>query len=502
MTTAESGTRAPRMRWTRPGDGAGPTYRTYEPATGRHLADVPAGTAADVDVAVARARTAFDEGPWPTLPAAERAAVLRRAAALIGERAEDLARLEVLDNGATLRKARAVDVPGAHDCLIRSAWEAERFPDRLAGPEGAEMVWDPVGVVGTIVPWNFPLSLGALRIAPALAAGNTCVVKPASFASLAVLELAAALREAGVPPGVLEVVTGPGGEVGGRLAGHPDVDLVVFTGSDGVGQDVAGAAAAAGTAARLNLGGKSPQVVLDDADLAAAVDGVVWGAFLHNGQICMAGSRAVVHRDVHDAFVRLLVARVRTLSLGDPLDPDTDIGPLVSRQHARTVRGYVRTALREGAVLACGGGSPGPGELDEGLDARAYVRPTVLTGVGVDDTVAQEEVFGPVLSVLRVDGEEEAVAVANGTRHRLAAGVWSRDPVRARSVAGRIRAEQVWINEYPMVGTADPGSAPAPGGRDLWWYRLSGEIDRYRQGRWIRTASDGPAPSYDVLWRG
>src|SRR5690625_1464850 len=501
MTPTDSGRGTPHMRGTWSGNGESPTYRTYEPATGRHLADVIAGNAADVDAAVARARSAFDGGPWPTLSPAKRAAVLRRASDLIGERAEAFARLEVLDNGATLRKARAVDVPSTRACLLRSAWEAEQVSDRLVGPNNAEMVWDPVGVVGTIVPWNFPLSLGALRIAPALAAGNTCVVKPASFASLAVLELAAVLHEAGVPPGALEVVTGPGSEVGGRLAGHPDVDLVVFTGSDGVGQDVAGAAAATGTATRLNLGGKSPQVVLEDADIEAAVDGVEIGAFLHSGQICMAGSRAVVHHDVHDEFVRRLVARVGALALGDPLDPGPDVGPLISRQHARTVRGHVRTALSEGATLACGGESPASGELTEGLDVRAYVRPTVLIGVEVDDTVAQEEVFGPVLSVLCVDGDDEAVAVANGTRYRLAAGVWSRDPVRARSVAARIRAEQVWINEYRMIEIADPEHRPAADSRDLLWDRLSSEIDQYRQSRRIRTASGGPVPSYDVLWR-
>lgn len=487
-------------RWS--GDGKTRTYRTYEPATGIHLADIATSSSADVDTAVSRARSAFDNGVWSTSSPEQRAAVLRRAAALLSERSEEFARIEVLDNGATFRKAHAIDIPSARASLLRSATEAEKIPDRLAGPDNTDMIWEPMGVVGTIVPWNFPLSLGALRIAPALAAGNTCVVKPASFASLAVLELVSVLHEAGVPAEALQVVTGTGSEVGGRLAGHPDVDLVVFTGSDEVGRDVANAAVATGTATRLNLGGKSPQVVLKDADLDAAADGVVWGAFLHSGQICMAGSRVIVHREVHDEFVRRLVARADALVLGDPLDPETDIGPLISRHNARTVRRFIHMALSEGAVLACGGESPEANEIAENLDERAYVRPTILTNVQSDDTVAQEEIFGPVLSVLCVDSIEEAVAVANDTRYRLVAAVWSSDPERARSVAEQLHADQVWINEYKMVEIAHTEQRSASNDRDPLWDRLSNEIDQYRQVRQIRTAAANEAVSpYNVLWK-
>ncbi|MET9415884.1 aldehyde dehydrogenase family protein [Streptomyces klenkii] len=457
----------------------GAVLRTFEPATRRHLADVPSGGPEDVRRAVAAAREAFDEGPWPRMPARERARLLRAAAERLAGEAAEFARLEVRDNGATLRKARGADVPGAAAAFEWSAWWAEHVPEREAGGSGAYVLWRPAGVVAAIVPWNLPLLLAAWRIAPAIAAGNTCVIKPASFASLSVLRLVRLLHECGLPPGVVNVVTGPGAVAGESLVRAPGVDLVAFTGSDETGEAVRQGAASAGTSTRLDLGGKSPNLVLADADLAQAVTGVTWGAFLHNGQVCMAGTRAVVHAAVHDEFVRLLVERVGRLRLGDPLDEATDLGPLVSRSQARTARRFTELGLSQGAQLACGGGSPAAGELPEGLDPAAYFRPTVLTSVGERDAVAQEEIFGPVLSVIRAADDEDAVRIANGTRYRLSAGVWSADPARARAVAERLRADRVWVNDYRLVDLELPGRDGQ--GASAVWDRLTNELDSYRR---------------------
>ncbi|MGK5547679.1 aldehyde dehydrogenase family protein [Streptomyces sp. URMC 127] len=476
----------------------GAVLRSFEPATRRHLADVPSGGPEDVRRAVTAARKAFDEGPWPRMPARERARLLRAVAERLAGEAADFVRLEVRDNGATVRKAREADVPGAAGAFEWSAWWAERVPEREPGGGGAYAVWRPAGVVAAIVPWNLPLLLAAWRIAPAVAAGNTCVIKPASFASLSVLRLVRLLHECGLPPGVVNVVTGPGAVTGESLVRAPGVDLVAFTGSDETGEAVRQGAASAGTSARLDLGGKSPNLVLADADLEQAVRGVVWGAFLHNGQVCMAGTRAVVHTAVHDEFVRLLVERVGRLRLGDPLDEATDLGPLVSRSQARTARRFTELGLSQGARLACGGASPAAGELGEGLDAAAYFRPTVLTSVGERDAVAQEEIFGPVLSVLRADGDEEAVRIANGTRYRLSAGVWSADPARARAVAERLRADRVWVNDYRLVDLERPGGA---GGSSAVWERLTNELDAYRRRHTVHGEGRpaGPPTPYALL---
>ncbi|MFF4529128.1 aldehyde dehydrogenase family protein [Streptomyces sp. NPDC001407] len=475
----------------------GAVLRTFEPATRRHLADLPSGGAEDVRRAVSAARRAFDEGPWPRMAPGERAGLLRKAAQRLREEAEPLAELEARDNGSTLRKALGADVPGAAAAFEWSAWWAEHVPERQpeAPGSGSYVVWRPVGVVAAIVPWNLPLLLAAWRIAPAIAAGNTCVIKPASFASLSTLRLVELLHECGLPPGVVNVVTGPGGVAGEQLVRSPGVDLVAFTGSDETGAAVREGAAAAGTSARLDLGGKSPNIVLADADLDRAVTGVTWGAFLHNGQVCMAGTRAVVHADVHDDFLRLLSERVGRLRVGDPLDPATDLGPLVSRNQARTARRFTELGLSQGAELVCGGRAPAADELPPGLDAGAYFLPTVLASVGADDAVAQEEIFGPVLAVVRAGSDDDAVRIANGSRYRLSAGVWSADPARARAVAERLRADRVWINDYRLVDLELPGTA---GPRSAVWDRLTNELDAYRHKHVVHGGGAGaggvPAP--------
>ncbi|HEX6358687.1 aldehyde dehydrogenase family protein [Actinophytocola sp.] len=456
----------------------GETFASYNPATGERIAEVPRASALDAQAAVRAARTAFDQGPWPRMSPAERAAVLRRIAELLTAESGRLAELEVRDTGSTIRTATHVAVAGAAAAFEWCAWWAETLgthePPDPAG-DGEYLHWRPVGVVAAITPWNLPLLLASWKIAPALAAGNTCVLKPASFTSLTALELGRIAHDAGLPPGVLNVVTGPGPVVGDELARSPGIDLVTLTGSDGVGERVRSAAA---SAVRLDLGGKSANVVLDDADLELAASGALWGIFFHNGQICMAGARLVAAEKVYDELLALITKRARLLRLGDPLDSATDLGPLITRQHVRTVRRHVLAAVADGAVLRCGGEPPDAGGLP-GLDAAAYFRPTVLADVAPDSAAAQEEIFGPVLSVIPVRSDDEAVAVANGTRYGLSAAVWSRDRARARGVAERLRADTVWLNDYRMVDITRPGG---PGrGTDRLWHRLTGGLDVYRR---------------------
>jgi len=477
----------------------GATYRTFEPATRSHLADVPHAGEEDVRRAVGAARRAFDHGPWPRMSPCERAEVLRRIAARLDQDADRLAELEVRDNGSTIRKALGGDVPGARAAFTWSAYWVETVPDRESpgasdrpGATGRSLHWQPLGVVASIIPWNLPLLLAAWRIAPAIAVGNTVVVKPASFTSLTTIELVRLMGECGLPPGVVNVVTGAGAVVGDALVRSPGVDFVAFTGSDDVGATVRDAARQSGVEVRLDLGGKSPNVVLPDANLDRAATGVAWSIFLHNGQICMAGSRAVVHRDVYGDFLDQLIEKVGALRLGDPLDPATDLGPLVSRNQARTARRFARIGVAEGAELVCGGRQPEKGELPEALDAFAYVLPTVLAGVGPQDTVAREEIFGPVLSVIPADSEAEAVRIANLSRYDLCAGVWSAEPARAQRVAGGLRARQVWVNDYRLVDLDVPDPRVR---RPAAWDRLTNELDQYRRRQSVvTTATTGAEP--------
>jgi aldehyde dehydrogenase (NAD+) len=457
----------------------GGTFTSYEPATGRPLAEVALGGPADVERAVAAARAAFDAGPWPRMSGAERAGLLRAVAARLTAEGELFAELETRDGGSTIRKSRRADLPSAVAAFERAAHWAETLVDTPSGPRGEYLRYAPLGVIGLIIPWNFPLTLAAERIAPAIAAGNACVVKPASFTSLTALELGRVITEAGLPPGVVNVVSGSGGSAGQALVRDQRVDLTSFTGSDQVGGAVA--ADAPGRNLRLELGGKSANVLLRDADLEAAAAGVAWSIFFHNGQICMAGSRAVVHRDRYDDFLALIAAQAGRLRLGDPLDPETDLGPLISRHQVRTVHQLVRAGVSEGARLVCGGDRPGADDLPEGLDRQAYYRPTVLAGVDNAATVARQEIFGPVLAVIPADSDEQALRIADDSPFALAAAVWSADEERARRAAGRLRAERIWINDYRMV---DPGGA-ATGPADPCWEWLTNGLNDYRTVRRI-----------------
>jgi aldehyde dehydrogenase (NAD+) len=430
---------------------SGRRYDTVDPYQQRAWASAADGDAADVDLAVAAARRALS-GPWGQLTGFGRAALMRRLAELIARDADRLAAIETRDTGKLLREMRGqlASLPSWYSYFagLADKLQGETIPTDRAN----FLVYtrhEPAGVVGAIVPWNSPLLLLSWKLAPALAAGCTVVAKPSDYSPASAVELAGLLDEAGFPPGVFNVVTGFGPAVGKALAGHPGVDKVAFTGSTGVGAEVAKAAAANITGALLELGGKSAHLVFEDADLDAASNGVVAGVFAATGQTCMAGSRLLVHRSVHDALVDRIVRRAEAIRIGDPQDPATEMGPLATEPQFRKVLSFFGSAVAEGATVAAGGEAVA--EL-----GGFFVRPTVLTGVKPGMTVACEEVFGPVLAVIPFDTEDEALALANDSRYGLAGAVWTKDIHRGHRVAHRLQAGTVWINAYRVVGPDVP----------------------------------------------
>lgn len=460
----------------------GETFPTYDPSTGEKIAEVAKASRDDAVRAIEAARKAFDDGPWPRMSGAERAKYLNTIAELVGSRQPQLAELEARDGGGTIRKAQLADVGGcqgsfqAFAALAESTSDIEELPGSPFPPSENYVRREPYGVCSGVIPWNFPLIMAAWKIAPAIAAGNVSVIKPASLTSLTALELARIIQEAGVPEGVVNVVTGPGGTVGEELASNPLVDKVAFTGSTEVGRRIMQLASGTVKKVTLELGGKSANIVLDDADLDTAAAGVLWGTFFHGGQVCESGTRALVHSAIYDEFVNMLVERAEKITVGNPLDFNTDLGPLVARSQVETVESYVQAGLDEGAKLLCGGKKPD--DLAEGLDPDAFYRPTIFETTN-DTKIAQEEIFGPVLSVIKIDSDDEAVKIANDSMYGLAGGVWSQDVERAKSVAHQMRTGTVWINDYHLIDPNRPfgGYKQSGIGRELGPYGFN----EYRQ---------------------
>jgi aldehyde dehydrogenase (NAD+) len=445
---------------------------TVHPATGDALTEVAEGAAADIDAAVAAARRAFEDPKWRRMDAADRGALLWRMADIMERRSDALARLEVLDNGKPIREAQ-IDVRQSIDALrYYAGWTTKLQGDTLPvrGNYLNYTLREPVGVVGAIIPWNFPLLMAVWKVAPALACGNTVVLKPAEQTPLTALELAAIAAEAGVPAGVLNVVTGYGETAGAALVSHVDVDKIAFTGSTAVGRQIMRQAAASLKKVSLELGGKSPNIVLADADLDAAARGAFSAIFYNTGQCCTAGSRLIVHESARDELLSKLVDRAGKMQPGDPLDPKTRLGPMISAEQMERVLGYIEKGRSEGAEVLVGGGRA----MYNGEERGFWVQPTVFDRVQEDHCIAREEIFGPVLSVLSFTDEDEALAMANRSEYGLAAGVWTRDIKKAHRFARDLQAGTVWINTYHPGDAASPfgGYKQSGFGRELGPYSL------------------------------
>jgi acyl-CoA reductase-like NAD-dependent aldehyde dehydrogenase len=433
--------------------GGGKTFTTFDPAHGEPLAEVAQGGREDVDAAVTAARGALD-GAWAKTSPAKRARMLNRLAQLLDERTDELATLESRNNGKARWQCEA-EVKVAVATLELFAGTAQHLYGRAHVVNPAVVSYtlrEPVGVVGAIIPWNYPLMMAAWKVAPALATGNTMILKPASATPLTALRLGELALEAGIPAGVLNVVPGPGAEVGEAIATHPGVDKVAFTGETATGRRIAEAAAQTLKRVSLELGGKSPNVVFADAYLEAAVIGSLWAIYYSAGQSCEARSRILVQDEVYDAFASAFSEKAKALTVGDPLAEETKVGSLISREHAAKVRGFIDIGVEDGGELLAGG--PLDGELDAALDPDAFVRPTVIGGVANDSRIAQEEVFGPVVTLTRFGDEAEAIGFANDVRYGLAATIWTSDGARGHRVAQKIRSGTVGINT-PFV--AFPG---------------------------------------------
>jgi aldehyde dehydrogenase (NAD+) len=478
--------------WSDAADGR--TFQSIDPATGEPWYDAPRAGAEDVDRAVRAARAAFEAPEWAGLTATARGGMLRRLGDLVGEHAEELAQTESRDNGKLIREMR-----GQLAVLPEYLYYFGGMADKVLGDVIPGMrreilnytLREPIGVVAAISPWNSPLLLTLMKLAPALAAGNTIVIKPSEHTSASILELMPLVERAGFPPGVVNVVTGFGGEVGDPLVRHPLVAKIAFTGGTETGRRIAAIAGERLVPVTLELGGKSPNIVFPDADLQSAAMGIVAGIFAAGGQTCVAGSRVFLHRDIHDEVLERVRARAAAIRIGSPLDDDTELGPLALEQQRDKVEDYVAVGVAEGATVALGG---------HRVEDRPgfYYAPTILTGVSNAMRVVREEIFGPVAGVMPFDDEDDVIAQANDTPYGLAAGVWTNDLARAHRVAGRLDAGTVWVNTYrsmapmsPLGGFKESGIGKENGTSVMHAYTREKSI-------WINTSGE-PTPDPFVM---
>ena len=455
---------------------SGTTMEVVNPATEEVIASVASAGSADVDAAVAAARAALD-GPWGKMSARERGRLVSRLADRLMDKADDVARLETIHNGKPIGESRNIEIPAAAECFEYYAGWADKVMGETIPVKGNHLTYtlrEPIGVVAAIVPWNFPLLLAAWKVAPALACGNTVILKPASQTPLTALALGELAREVGFPRGVLNVVTGSGPTTGQALVEHPGIDKIAFTGDTSTGRGIMRASAETLKHITLELGGKSPNIVFPDADLDAAVRGVTVGIFYGKGEVCAAGSRLLVDKSIKDQFLSRVAERTKKMVPGDPLDPKTRLGAIASKGQLERVLRYVDVAKREGATLVAGGS-----RADIGTGKGYFMQPTVFTDVRPEMTIAREEIFGPVLAAIEFADVDDAIARANDSPYGLAAGIWTRDVKRAHYVASKLKAGTVWVNTYNVYDTAAAfgGYKQSGFGRDMSVHAL----DAYTQ---------------------
>jgi len=444
---------------------SGETLATLNPHDNSVIAQVAMAGNADVDQAVKAAQQAFPA--WSRMQAADRGRILLKLADLIEANGEELARLESLDTGHPIRDCRMLDVPRTAGCFRYFGGMADKFQGETIPVDAGFLNYtlrEPLGVVGQVVPWNFPLMFTSWKMAPALAAGNTIVLKPAEITPLTTLKIAELMREAGMPAGVVNILPGLGNVAGQYIAEHPDIAKIAFTGSTATGKRIVQASAGNLKKVQLELGGKGANIVFEDANLIAAVNGAAWAIFHNQGQACIAGSRLVLHENIADAFLEKFIALANSIKLGNPLDPDTEMGPLTSALHRDRVLSYVEIAKAEGGEVLAGGVAPG-GDLANGC----YVRPTIIRAKSYTDRVAQEEVFGPFVTVLTFKTDAEALEIANGTEYGLGSGLWTTHLQRAHLFAREIRSGMVWVNSYKRVNPGSPfgGNGQSGYGREM-----------------------------------